>query len=75
MLHPPRLETGPLVAAGPRRLPAVLHNAYEAPDGSQAAVLANWTTSPQHVKLTWKNRSSSIDLRPSEVRLVKPGGE
>ncbi len=75
MLHPPRLESGPLVAAGPRRLPGVLHNAYEAPDGSQAAVLANWTSSPQRVKLTWKGPSSTIDLRPNEVRLVKPGGE
>jgi hypothetical protein len=69
MLRAPRLETGPLVAAGHRRLPPVLHNAFEAPDGSQAVVLANWTSSAQRVKLTWKNQSSGIELRPSEVRM------
>ena len=68
MVHPPRLETGPLIPAGHRRLPPVLHNAYEAPDGSQAVVLANWTSNAQRVTLTWENQSSTIDLRPWEVR-------
>ncbi len=75
MVHPPRLETGPLIPAGHRRLAPVLHNAYEAPDGSQAVVLANWTSSAQRVTLTWKNQSSTIDLQPWEVRCkVRPRG-
>ncbi len=71
MLHPPRLETAALVAAGEKSLPPVLHNAFEAPDGSQAVVLANWTAKPQSVKLNWKDRTQRIEMRPSEVRLVK----
>jgi len=71
MLHPPRLETGPLILAGPRRLPPVLHNAFEAPDGSQAVVLANWTANPQSVRLAWKAQIQAIALRPQEVRMVQ----
>lgn len=67
MVHPPRLETGPLIPAGHRPLPPVLYNAYEAPDGSQAVVLANWTSHAQRVTLTWKSQTSTIDLQPWEV--------
>ena len=70
MLHPPRLETGEPIAAGGRNLAPVLHNAFEAPDGSQAVVLANWTAKPQRVKLTWKGRAQPVELGPFEVRLV-----
>jgi hypothetical protein len=71
MLHPPRLESGVPIAAGQRNLPPVLHNAFEAPDGTQAVVLANWTLKPQSVKLAWKGRTQALDLRPAEVRLVQ----
>lgn len=70
MLHPPRLEAGAPVSAGTRRLPPVMHNAFEAPDGSQAVVLANWTANAQSVKLAWKGRIHAIELQPNEVRLV-----
>lgn len=70
MLHPPRLETAAPIPAGARSLPPVLHNAFEAPDGSQAVVLVNWTATPQKVGLTWKNRLHAIVLRPGEVRLM-----
>jgi len=44
----------------------------EAPDGSQAVVLANWTSSTQRVTLTWKNQSSTLELQPWKVRLRDP---
>ena len=53
----------------------MLHNAYEAPDCSQAVVLPNWTCNEQRVTLTWKNESSTIDLKPREARCeVQPKG-
>ena len=71
MLHPPRLETAELIPTGTRNLPPVLHNAFEAPDGSQAVVLANWTTKPQKVYLTWNNRRRAVELRANEIRLIR----
>jgi len=73
MIHPPRLECAARVAAGQRELAPVLHNAFEAPDGSQAVVLANWTAAAQQVTLHWNGRASSLSLEPYEVRLVRAG--
>lgn len=70
ILHPPELRTGPLVGLGELRIAPVLHNAFEAPDGSQAVVLANWTAVAQQATLNWKNQLRPITLRPLEVRLV-----
>ncbi|NLF71673.1 MAG: hypothetical protein GX575_21800 [Candidatus Anammoximicrobium sp.] len=70
MLPPPRLEFTAPVPAGARTLPPVLHNAFEAPDGSQAAVLVNWTDQRETVRLAWDGRLQSLDLRPQEVRLL-----
>jgi len=53
MLPPPRLEATASLPAGARSLPPVLHNAFEAPHGSQAVVLVNWTVKRQHVRLAW----------------------
>lgn len=52
MLHPPKLETATFEYQK-RRFPAILHNAFEAADGSQAVVLVNATDQPQTGKLTW----------------------
>lgn len=71
MLHPPRLEMNELIPAGARNLPPVLHNAFEAPDGSRAVVLANWTTKPQKVYLTWNNRRRPVELATKEIRLIR----
>ncbi len=70
MLHPPKLEvTG---AAGPEDgMPAVLHNAFRAADGSEAVVLVNATDAPQSVRLTWHNKRQSLNLQPWEVHLLK----
>ncbi|MCX7064759.1 MAG: hypothetical protein NT024_09455, partial [Proteobacteria bacterium] len=42
MLHPPKLECGTIRSRG-GEMPAVLHNAFRAPDGHEAVVLANAT--------------------------------
>jgi hypothetical protein len=71
MLHPPRLDTAPMIQLGAIRFPPVLHNAFEAADGSQAVVLANWTDERQATKLAWRKSTRSIELAPGEVRLVR----
>ena len=40
-----------------RELPAILHNAYRAPDGSEAVVVANITDSPQAGTLEWHGQT------------------
>lgn len=70
MLHPPRLAVTTPGPAGVDSQPPVLHNAFEAPDGSRAVVLVNWTTSPQTVRLTWMGRDHAVELKPNEVRLM-----
>lgn len=69
-LHPPRLECATQEAAG-RRLPAILHNAFAAPDGSQAVILVNATGGEQVGKLTWNGQTNEIRLAPWEARLVR----
>lgn len=54
-----------------RELPAVLHNAYRAPDGSEAAVLANITGQKQAVALEWQGKTVDLELAPWQVRLIR----
>lgn len=70
MLHPPHLEAGTLQAQG-RAWPAVLHNAFQAPDGSQAVVMVNVSEQSQTAKLAWQGKVSAVTLKPWEVRLVR----
>jgi hypothetical protein len=53
-----------------RRLPTILHNAWAAPDGSQAVVLVNATAATQTGRLTWNGRTEEIRLSAWEARLV-----
>jgi hypothetical protein len=69
MLHPPRLECASQDVME-RRLPAILHNAWAAPDGSQAVVLVNATAATQTGRLTWNGRTEEIHLSAWEARLV-----
>jgi len=70
MLHPPRLEVqgAPATLDG---LPAVLHNAFQAPDGRQAVVIVNATSDPRHARLTWRGEIHDLTLAAWEVRLVQ----
>ncbi len=70
MLHPPKLETSSFEFQK-RRFAAILHNAFEASDGSQAVILVNVTETPQTGKLTWAGQVKSITLQPWEVRLIR----
>lgn len=70
MLHPPKLET-PSFEFQKRRFAAILHNAFEASDGSKAVILVNVTDTPQTGRLTWGGQTSPITLQPWEVRLIR----
>jgi len=52
------------------QVPAIFHNAFRAPDGSEAVVLVNVTDQPQVGRLTWGGRETELTLSPWEVRLV-----
>jgi hypothetical protein len=71
MVHPPELKVG-TVESWNRQFPAVLHNAFQAPDQSVAVVLVNVSDVPQTVELAWPgaNRRQSLTLQAWQVRLV-----
>ncbi|MCX7824270.1 MAG: DUF6259 domain-containing protein [Verrucomicrobiae bacterium] len=70
MLHPPKLACA-TITHHDRAMPAVLHNAFRAPDGREAVVLANATREKQAATLTWKGKESRLELMPGGVALVK----
>jgi hypothetical protein len=70
MLHPPKLETGTITWKG-KPLPAIFHNAFRAPDGSEAVILANPTRQRQVGKMIWKGKEMRVELDGEEVRLVR----
>ncbi len=70
MLHPPKLETATQEYQG-RQFAAILHNAFEGADGSQAVVVVNATDVPQTGRLHWRGKEQTISLEPWEVRLVR----
>ena len=69
MLHPPKLETAEQTVAG-RTLPAILHQAYQAADGSRAVIVVNATHQPQPGRLHWAGRVEELELQPWQARLV-----
>ncbi|MCX7010785.1 MAG: hypothetical protein NTY53_26680, partial [Kiritimatiellaeota bacterium] len=83
MLHPPPLACAAnsyqalsrgkkdSVVRTERALPAVFHNAFRAPDGTEAVVLANPTLEPQHVTLEWHGNKLPLDLPPADALLIK----
>jgi hypothetical protein len=70
MLHPPRLDSASITYRD-RPFPAIVHNAYRAPDGSEAVVAANATSARQTGTLQWKGREWPLDLPPGDVALVR----
>lgn len=69
MLHPPALQTGSIEVQG-RHFPAILHNAFEAPNGSRALVMVNVSDSPQEARFLWGGQTQTVTLRPWEVQLL-----
>ena len=70
MLHPPKLTAGTVESRG-RTFPAILHNAYRAPDGSEACILVNATRSAQPGTLTWRGRAVNIELPAGGAELIR----
>jgi hypothetical protein len=71
MLHPPPLEVAGTVTWRGKTLPAILHNAFRAPDGTEAVILANGSSDTQSATLTWNGRAQVLTLEPQEARLVR----
>ena len=71
MLHPPRLIAAEAKDAKGAGLPAILHNAYRAPDGSEAVVLVNATDRPQQGVLEWDGRKVPVALGGWQAKLIK----
>ena len=53
------------------QLPAILHNAYRAPDGSEAVVAVNITNKPQTGRLHWHGKVIGLTLDPWEAQLIR----
>jgi hypothetical protein len=70
MLHPPKLTCG-TITYREKKIPAVLHNAFRAPDGSEAVVLANATLEPQTTTLNWKGKEVRLEFKPGEIVLYR----
>ena len=70
MLHPPALDCATIEQAG-FTWPAVLHNAYRAPDGAEAVVLVNATDEQQQATLAWGGREHELTFKPWEAKLVR----
>ncbi|MCE5217171.1 hypothetical protein LLH03_09105, partial [bacterium] len=70
MIHPPKLECDRLQYES-RSFPVLLHNAFEAADGSRAVVMVNISDKPQTGVLTWRGTARTLALKPWEVRLLK----
>jgi hypothetical protein len=70
MIHPPRLDVG-LTEVQNRRFPAILHEAFAAPDGTRAAILVNASDGPQTGTLHAGGQATAVTLQPWEARLVR----
>lgn len=73
MLHPPPLEVKWVAYAG-MQVPAIVHNAFRAPEGREAVVVVNWTRQPQEGVLRWRGRNMRVRLTGLEVKLIALGG-
>ncbi|MDH7571347.1 MAG: hypothetical protein QHJ73_17350, partial [Armatimonadota bacterium] len=70
MLRPPRLDTAAITYRD-RRLPAIFHNAFRAPDGTEAVVLVNGTTTRQAGTLYWKGHPRRVEVEPLGAMLMR----
>ena len=70
MLHPPKLTAGTITWRD-KPMAAVLHNAWRAPDGSEAVIAVNATRVKQTATLDWKGREHRIALEPGDAVLIR----
>ena len=64
MVRPPRLEAQ---SGGS----AFVHNAYRAPDGTEAVIAVNVTDERQECRLTWDGRELRAAFGPWEAKLIR----
>ncbi len=69
-LHPPKL-TCSTITYRDRPTPVVFHNAFRAPDGREAVVLANATRERQAVTLGWRGQTRALVLEGDGVILCE----
>ena len=53
-----------------REFPVILHNAFRAPDGSEAVIAVNITDQAQTGTLSWRGQERELALSPWELRLI-----
>ncbi len=70
MLHPPRPMADTITWHG-KPMCAVQHNAWRAPDGSEAVIAVNATLAKQTATLEWKGREHRLALEPGDAVLIK----
>ena len=58
-----------------RELPAILHNAFRAPDGREAVIAVNITDKPKTGKLNWQGKDIDLRLAPWEATLLTEANE
>lgn len=71
MIRPPKLiDPAPLTKQWPPFAPIML-NAFRAPDGSEAAIVANATGEKRAVRFQWRQETQTLQMAPWTLRLVK----
>jgi hypothetical protein len=71
MLHPPKLAAETIIWRGNKPFAAVQHNAWRAPDGSEAVIAVNATSTKQLATLHWKGREHRLALEAGDAVLVR----
>ena len=71
MIHPPKLLAPAPATDEWAPFAPIMLNAFRAPDGSEAAIIANATGEEQTVRFQWQQQTQSLQLAPWTMRLVK----
>jgi hypothetical protein len=71
MLHPPKLAAETISWRGNKPFTAVQHNAWRAPDGSEAVIAVNATLTQQTATLHWKGHEHHLALEAGGAVLVR----
>jgi hypothetical protein len=71
MTRPPKLIDPAPASAEPAPFAPIMLNAFRAPDGSEAAVLANATDEEKNVRFEWHEDTRTLKLPPWSLRLVR----
>ena len=72
MLRPPMLLSPTEVSPAHAPFAAVMLNAFEARDGSKAAIAVNVTDATQQARFEWLGRTHDATLEPWQPRLIRP---